>query len=309
MGPVRSGIPDIGVDRFLKWLALFTTPGPWRRAVPFSPNSPHGHAGDPHLTVHHPSGVSQRRPSDLGPSSDGSRERYRDFTAPLATGRIPVPCGSSEAPPGPIRRGDQEPRNASGGRPSRRSLPSSSCSGSGSSRALSSVRNALPSDDAGVAIRMTGMVTRLNEIDPDYTFDFTIAERRTVISCRPRYPDVLRALPISSGAQLTLNDAAPSGLRTATSCATDHRSGSRPRTSAVSTWRCQVAWAARSPAAGSHVTAASPPLAWSPGPGQRAVVPTGIAPIAPDRTDRPGSPQDARRTAQGTFALFVIIGQ
>src|SRR4029077_5813639 len=75
---------------------------------PSVPTAHTAHAGDPYLTGHHPSGVSQRRPSDLGPPSDGSMECCRDFTAPPATGRTPVSCGSSEAPPGPIRRGDQE---------------------------------------------------------------------------------------------------------------------------------------------------------------------------------------------------------
>jgi len=32
-------------------------------------------------------------------------------------------------------------------------------------------------------------------------------------------------------------------------------------------------------------------------------------PIAPDRTNGPGSLRDARRAAQGTFALFLITGQ
>jgi hypothetical protein len=75
--------------------------------------------------------------------------------------------------------------------------------------------DALPSDAAGVAMRMNGMVTRLNKIDPYYSFDFTIAEGRTVISCRPRYPDALRDRPISFSAQLKLDDATPPGLRAA----------------------------------------------------------------------------------------------
>lgn len=75
--------------------------------------------------------------------------------------------------------------------------------------------DALPSDAAGIAMRMTGMVGRLNEIDPYYTFDFTIAEGRTVVSCRPRYPDALRDRPISFSAQLKLDDATPPGLRAA----------------------------------------------------------------------------------------------
>lgn len=75
--------------------------------------------------------------------------------------------------------------------------------------------DALPADAAGVAMRMTGMVTRLNEIDPYYTFDFSIANDRTVISCRPRYPDALRDRPISLSAQLKLDAATPPGLRAA----------------------------------------------------------------------------------------------
>jgi hypothetical protein len=75
--------------------------------------------------------------------------------------------------------------------------------------------DALPSDAAGVAMCMTGMVTRLNEIDPYYTFDFAIAEGRTVISCRPLYPDALRDRPISFSAQLKLDDATPPSLRAA----------------------------------------------------------------------------------------------
>lgn len=75
--------------------------------------------------------------------------------------------------------------------------------------------DALPSDAAGVAMRMSSTVARLNEIDPYYTFDFTIAEDRTVVSCRPRYPDALRDRPISFSAQLKLDDATPPGLRAA----------------------------------------------------------------------------------------------
>jgi Phage integrase family len=75
--------------------------------------------------------------------------------------------------------------------------------------------DALPSDAAGVAMRMSATVARLNEIDPYYTFDFTIAEDRTVVSCRPRYPDALRDRPISFSAQLKLDDATPPGLRAA----------------------------------------------------------------------------------------------
>lgn len=75
--------------------------------------------------------------------------------------------------------------------------------------------DALPSDAAGVAMRMTVLVTRLNEIDPYYSFDFAIAEGRTVISCRPRYPDALRDRPIAFSAQLKLDDATPPGLRAA----------------------------------------------------------------------------------------------
>jgi hypothetical protein len=75
--------------------------------------------------------------------------------------------------------------------------------------------DALPSDAAGVALRMTGLVARLNEIDPYYAFDFTIAEGRTAVSCRPRYPDALRDRPISFSAQLRLDDATPPSLRAA----------------------------------------------------------------------------------------------
>lgn len=75
--------------------------------------------------------------------------------------------------------------------------------------------DALPSDAPSVAMRMTGMVTRLNEIDPYYGFDFTIAEGRTVVSCRPRYPDALRDRPISFSAQLKLDEATPPALRAA----------------------------------------------------------------------------------------------
>jgi hypothetical protein len=75
--------------------------------------------------------------------------------------------------------------------------------------------DALPSDAPGLATRMIGMVTRLNEIDPYYTFDFTVAESRTVISCRPKYPDALRDRPISFSAQLKLDDSTPPGLRAA----------------------------------------------------------------------------------------------
>jgi len=35
--------------------------------------------------------------------------------------------------------------------------------------------DALPSDATGVAMRMSSTVARLNQIDPYYTFDFTIA--------------------------------------------------------------------------------------------------------------------------------------
>jgi hypothetical protein len=75
--------------------------------------------------------------------------------------------------------------------------------------------DALPSDPAGVGLRVIALVARLNEIDPYYAFDFAVAEARTVISCRPRYPDALRDRPISFSAQLKLDDATPPGLRAA----------------------------------------------------------------------------------------------
>ena len=75
--------------------------------------------------------------------------------------------------------------------------------------------DALPSDAPGLATRMSGMVARLNEIDPYYTFDFTIAGDRTVVSCRPRYPDALRDRPISFSAQLKLDETTPPDLRAA----------------------------------------------------------------------------------------------
>jgi hypothetical protein len=75
--------------------------------------------------------------------------------------------------------------------------------------------DALPRDAAGAAMHMSSTVARLNEIDPYYTFDFTITEDRTVVSCRPRFPDALRDRPISFSAQLKLDDATPPGLRAA----------------------------------------------------------------------------------------------
>jgi hypothetical protein len=75
--------------------------------------------------------------------------------------------------------------------------------------------DALPSDPSGVGLRVIALVARLNEIDPYYAFDFAVAEARTVISCRPRYPDALRDRPISFSAQLKLDDATPPGLRAA----------------------------------------------------------------------------------------------
>lgn len=101
--------------------------------------------------------------------------------------------------------------------------------------------DALPSDAAGVAMRMTVLVTRLNEIDPYYSFDFAIAEGRTVISCRPRYPDALRDRPIAFSAQLKLDDATPPGLRrqSTTSWCTDQPSRFRLRTSALSASTCR----------------------------------------------------------------------
>ena len=55
---------------------------------------------------------------------------------------------------------------------------------------------ALPQDAAGLGQRFAGAVSRLNEIDPYYLFEYMVTDGVTTVTARPRYPDALRDRPI-----------------------------------------------------------------------------------------------------------------
>jgi hypothetical protein len=62
--------------------------------------------------------------------------------------------------------------------------------------------DALPSDAAGLAWKFAGQAGRLNEIDPYYLFEFTIAGESVTVTAHPRYPDAPRDRPITVTAAL-----------------------------------------------------------------------------------------------------------
>lgn len=65
---------------------------------------------------------------------------------------------------------------------------------------------ALPSDAAGLAQQFAGQAARLNEIDPYYWFEFTIAGETVTVTAHPRYPDAVRDHPITVTATLRFDD-------------------------------------------------------------------------------------------------------
>jgi hypothetical protein len=66
--------------------------------------------------------------------------------------------------------------------------------------------DALPDDAAGLAKRFAGQASRLNEIDPYYWFEFTIADETVTVTAHPRYPDASRDRPITVTATLQFDD-------------------------------------------------------------------------------------------------------
>jgi len=66
--------------------------------------------------------------------------------------------------------------------------------------------DALPDDAAGLAQRLAGQVSRLNEIDPYYWFGFVVAAGMVTVTAHPRYPDAPRDRPITVTAALQFDD-------------------------------------------------------------------------------------------------------
>lgn len=65
---------------------------------------------------------------------------------------------------------------------------------------------ALPEDAARLARRFAGQVGRLNEINPYYRFEFSIAAGSVTVTAHPRYPDAPRDSPITVTATLQVDD-------------------------------------------------------------------------------------------------------
>jgi hypothetical protein len=66
--------------------------------------------------------------------------------------------------------------------------------------------DALPGDAAGLAWQFAGQAGRLNEIDPYYWFEFTIAGETVTVTAHPKYPDAPRDRPITVTATLQFDD-------------------------------------------------------------------------------------------------------
>jgi hypothetical protein len=80
-------------------------------------------------------------------------------------------------------------------------------------RLLSEVarEDALPDDAAALAEKLAGAVSRLNEIDPYYRFDYTVTGDATTVTAHPKYPDAPRDRPIRVSTILRF-DASPASL-------------------------------------------------------------------------------------------------
>ena len=66
--------------------------------------------------------------------------------------------------------------------------------------------DALPDDAAGLAQRFAGQASRLNEIDPYYWFEFSIAGEMVTVTAHPNYPDAPRDRPITMTTTLQFDD-------------------------------------------------------------------------------------------------------
>jgi hypothetical protein len=66
--------------------------------------------------------------------------------------------------------------------------------------------DALPGDAAQLAAKIAGQAARLNEINPYYSFDFSVLGDTTTVTVRPRYPDAFRDRPITMTAILQFDD-------------------------------------------------------------------------------------------------------
>ena len=69
-----------------------------------------------------------------------------------------------------------------------------------------SEEKALPDDAAGLAQRFAGQAGRLNEIDPYYWFEFSVADEMVTVTARPKYPDAPRDRPITMTTTLQFDD-------------------------------------------------------------------------------------------------------
>jgi hypothetical protein len=66
--------------------------------------------------------------------------------------------------------------------------------------------DALSPDAPGLAHRFAGAVSRLNEIDPFYQFEFTVTDGKTTVTAHPRYPDAMRDRPINASTSLRFDE-------------------------------------------------------------------------------------------------------
>jgi hypothetical protein len=66
--------------------------------------------------------------------------------------------------------------------------------------------DALPGDAAQLAAKIAGRAARLNEINPYYSFDFSVLGSTTTVTVRPRYPDAFQDRPITMTAILQFDD-------------------------------------------------------------------------------------------------------
>ena len=69
-----------------------------------------------------------------------------------------------------------------------------------------SEEKALPDHAAGLAQQFAGQASRLNEIDPYYWFEFSVAGEMVAVTARPKYPDAPRDRPITMTTTLQFDD-------------------------------------------------------------------------------------------------------
>ena len=122
--------------------------------------------------------------------------------------------------------------------------------------------DALPDDAAGLAQQFAGQASRLNEIDPYYWFEFSIAAGAVTVTAHPRYPDAVRDRPITVTATLQFDDSP--GQQEAREALAEFMKFGTPVTIPAASitgwpWTPRPAWAASSRAGRWPLTAPSRP--------------------------------------------------